>query len=103
MWVNHVGLISQFNQVRNSNISVIIVLELIKVAVEDRNKFLKSMIAAADFSKSVPNFLYSSMASHAPIIALDLLYNTILQYNNHTSNYTIKTSSHPISTSLVRI
>lgn len=74
--------------------------ELIKVAVDDKNKFMKSLIVAADFSKTVPNLLYSSIANHAPIIALDLLYNTILQYNNHTSSYTIKTSSHPISTSL---
>ncbi|CAH1393001.1 unnamed protein product [Nezara viridula] len=83
---------------QNKNNSIL--QELLKVAVEDKNKFFKSMIAAADFSKSVPNFLYSSMANHAPIIALDLLYNTILQSSNHTSNYMIKTSSHPISTSL---
>ncbi|XP_014274392.1 phospholipid-transporting ATPase ABCA3 [Halyomorpha halys] len=74
--------------------------ELLEVAVEDKNKYFKSMITAADFSDSVPNFLYSSVANHAPIVALDLLYNTILQSDSHTSNYTIKTSSHPITTSL---
>lgn len=63
-------------------------------ATQDELKFRQSMIVAGDFSDSLPNILFSSVAIHSPVIAVDLLYNSILK--SEDKNYSISTTHQPL-------